>query len=87
MTIYTLSIFIYCQACTKAGKHIFCEKPISLSLEGTVNVIKLVRDSGVKFMTAFNRRYDSNFARMHQVKKPEGGESTSPMIDPAINLL
>lgn len=46
----------------RAGKHIFCEKPVDLSSERIRDCMKVVEDTGVSFLTAFNRRFDPNFA-------------------------
>jgi len=51
----------------KAGKHIFCEKPIDLSLEKILEILKTVEKEGVKLMVGFNRRYDPNFAKVQQM--------------------
>ncbi len=46
----------------KAGKHIFCEKPVDLTIEKIKAVINAVDEAGVKLQIGFNRRYDHNFA-------------------------
>lgn len=51
----------------KSGKHIFCEKPISLDLQKTKQALKIVEQSGVKFQTGFNRRFDPNFMRVRNL--------------------
>ncbi|MCY9665777.1 inositol 2-dehydrogenase [Paenibacillus alginolyticus] len=51
----------------KAGKHIFCEKPISFSLEQTVQLLETLRQSKVKFQTGFNRRFDHNMSRVQEL--------------------
>lgn len=56
-------------AAAKAGKHIFCEKPIDYDLDRIDNVLKAVEEAGVKFQVGFNRRFDHNFARINQVTK------------------
>lgn len=48
----------------RAGKHIFCEKPIDHSLSKIDLALEEVRKSGVKFQVGFNRRFDANFARV-----------------------
>mmetsp|Transcript_5152 Transcript_5152/g.7972 ORF Transcript_5152/g.7972 Transcript_5152/m.7972 type:complete len:416 (+) Transcript_5152:173-1420(+) len=48
-----------------AGKHIFCEKPISLDLKIIDECLEAVEKSGVKFFLAFQRRFDPNFKRLH----------------------
>lgn len=44
------------------GKHIFCEKPVSLSDEESMKAYDAVKKAGVKFQIGVNRRYDRNFA-------------------------
>ncbi|MEM7643264.1 MAG: inositol 2-dehydrogenase [Pseudomonadota bacterium] len=48
----------------KAGKAIFCEKPIDLSVDAIRAAIDVVQQTGVPFMTGFNRRFDPNFAAL-----------------------
>ena len=50
-----------------AGKHIFCEKPIDLSIEKIKTALKVVEDAGVKFMVGFNRRFDPNFLKLREM--------------------
>jgi myo-inositol 2-dehydrogenase/D-chiro-inositol 1-dehydrogenase len=56
-------------AAAKAGKHIFCEKPIDYDLDRIDMVLEAVKEAGVKFQVGFNRRFDHNFARINQVTK------------------
>ncbi len=48
-------------AAARAGKNIFCEKPIDLDIRRIRETLKAVKDSGVKFQVGFNRRFDRNF--------------------------
>ena len=50
----------------KAGKHIFCEKPIAFSLEQIDNALAAVKKAGVQLQIGFNRRFDSNFVRVRR---------------------
>lgn len=45
----------------KAGKAIFCEKPIDLSLPRIQECLAVVNDYKVPFLVGFNRRFDPNF--------------------------
>lgn len=45
----------------KAGKHVFCEKPISQDLGKIKEVMEALKNSKVKFQVGFNRRFDHNF--------------------------
>lgn len=49
------------EAAAKEGKHIFCEKPLDLSLQRTALLVKLVKEAKVKLMLGFNRRFDPDF--------------------------
>ncbi len=51
-------------AAARAGKAIFCEKPVDLSADRIRDCIAVVEAAGVPFMTAFNRRFDPNFATL-----------------------
>ncbi|MFV1494256.1 inositol 2-dehydrogenase [Phaeobacter sp. JH18-32] len=49
-----------------AGKAIFCEKPVDMSADRIRDCQKVVAEAGVAFLTAFNRRFDPNFANLQQ---------------------
>jgi myo-inositol 2-dehydrogenase/D-chiro-inositol 1-dehydrogenase len=48
----------------RAGKAIFCEKPIDMSVDNIRACIEVVEETGVPFLTGFNRRFDPNFAAL-----------------------
>lgn len=45
----------------KAGKAIFCEKPVDLNLARVRDCLAVVRDTGAMLMVGFNRRFDPHF--------------------------
>ena len=49
-----------------AGKHIFCEKPVDLSLEKIQAAIDAAAKAGVQLMVGFNRRFDPNFLKVRE---------------------
>lgn len=51
-------------AAARAGKAIFCEKPIDMSVDNIRACIDTVGAAGVPFMAGFNRRFDPNFAAL-----------------------
>jgi myo-inositol 2-dehydrogenase/D-chiro-inositol 1-dehydrogenase len=53
-------------AAAQAGKHIFCEKPIARTLAEVDHALEAVEKAGVKLQIGFNRRFDSNFARVRR---------------------
>jgi myo-inositol 2-dehydrogenase/D-chiro-inositol 1-dehydrogenase len=57
----------YVVEASEAGKHIFCEKPVDLSLEIIKGALDAVKKAGVKFMVGFNRRFDPNFMKLKQM--------------------
>lgn len=48
----------------RAGKHIFCEKPIDTTVSKILETQKVIKESGVKMQIGFNRRFDHNFRRI-----------------------
>ena len=50
------------EAAARAGKHIFCEKPIALNLASIDRALAVVEEAGVSLQIGFNRRFDPNFA-------------------------
>lgn len=52
-----------------AGKQIFCEKPVDLTLERVQRINEHVAKCGVQLMVGFNRRFDANFLRLHETVK------------------
>lgn len=53
-------------AAARAGKHIFCEKPIARTLAEIDCALDAVDKSGVSLQIGFNRRFDANFARVRR---------------------
>ncbi len=51
----------------EAGKHIFCEKPVDLSIDKIKKAIEAVEKAGVKFQVGFNRRFDHNFKKVRDL--------------------
>jgi myo-inositol 2-dehydrogenase/D-chiro-inositol 1-dehydrogenase len=48
----------------RAGKQIFCEKPIAHDLKLIDCALAAVKEAGVKLQIGFNRRFDANFVRV-----------------------
>lgn len=51
----------------KAGKDIFCEKPIALDIELIDEALTAVEESNVKLFVGFNRRFDPNFKKAREL--------------------
>ncbi len=60
------------EAGARAGKAIFCEKPVDLSSERIRACLKVVEGAGTPLMIGFNRRFDPHFANLQQ--RVRGGE-------------
>ncbi len=56
----------FIKAAAKAGKHIFCEKPISFDIEETNEALQVVQEAGIKFQVGFNRRFDKHFRKVYE---------------------
>lgn len=57
----------YVEKAAKAGKQIFCEKPLDLSLERAKEVTAIVEEAGVNLMLGFNRRFDPEFKKIREL--------------------
>ena len=54
----------YVEIAARAGKHVFCEKPLDLSLKRVLEVLEVVKDADIKLMIGFNRRFDKEFKKV-----------------------
>jgi len=54
------------EAASRAGKAVFCEKPLDLDLGRAEACVVVAQECGVPLMVGFNRRFDPNFARLEQ---------------------
>ena len=79
----------------RAGKAVFCEKPIDLDLDRVRDCLKVVDETGATLMVGFNRRFDPHFMGVRQaiesgrIGTPEMGVITSrdPGAPPADYIL
>ncbi len=62
----------------KAGKHVFCEKPVDLSVAKVQKALEAVKKAGVKLQVGFNRRFDHNFKRVRELVA--SGEIGEPQL-------
>lgn len=54
-------------AAAKAGKQIFLEKPVDVTVERIHEVMAAVKEAGVICQIGFNRRFDHNFRRVREM--------------------
>jgi myo-inositol 2-dehydrogenase/D-chiro-inositol 1-dehydrogenase len=59
------------EAGARAGKAVFCEKPVDLASSRVESCLKVVESAGIPLMIGFNRRFDPNFAALQ--KRVAGG--------------
>ncbi len=65
----------YIEEVARAGKHIFCEKPLELTIEKIKKIDAIIEQTGVKLQVGFNRRFDANFAKVRtMVQKGKIGD-------------
>ncbi|MCK4401783.1 Gfo/Idh/MocA family oxidoreductase [bacterium] len=55
----------------KAGKHIFVEKPMAISVKEAEEIAKIVRESKIKFQVAFNRRFFPLYVKAKEIMRDE----------------
>lgn len=66
------------KACAAAGKEIFCEKPLTLTVEEADEVLAATQKAGVRLQPGHVRRYDPSHVRAK--KRIEAGEIGDPVI-------
>ena len=54
-------------AALEAGKYVFCEKPLAITIEGCDRILNAWRNSGKRLMVGFNMRYMNLFRVMKEV--------------------
>lgn len=54
-------------AALEAGKHVFCEKPLAITVQGCDRILKAWKDSGKRLMVGFNMRYMNMFRTMKDI--------------------
>ena len=59
----------YVEGAARAGKHIFCEKPLDLNLQRVQEVLQVVAEEKVQLMLGFNRRFDKEFRKVQELVK------------------
>src|SRR5437867_7645654 len=66
------------KACTAAGKDIFCEKPLTLTVEEADEGLDVTARAGVRLQPGHVRRYDPAHVRARQ--RIEAGEIGDPVL-------
>ncbi|MDD3335131.1 MAG: inositol 2-dehydrogenase [Eubacteriales bacterium] len=56
-------------AAMEAGKHVFCEKPVDLTIEKIQKTAEVAQKTGRKLQIGFNRRFDHNHGRVQELAK------------------
>lgn len=64
--------------CVRAGKPVFCEKPIATSLEAAQEMVDVVAGKGAFFQMGFQRRFDAGY--LGAKKKIEQGVIGTPVL-------
>jgi len=49
---------IHCEAALKAGKHVVCTKPLTENLEDAIQLVNLVKKTGLKFLVGQTLRFE-----------------------------
>ncbi len=56
-------------AAMQAGKHVFCEKPVDLSIEKIRRTAQVAEETGVRLQIGFNRRFDHNHGKVQRLAR------------------
>jgi myo-inositol 2-dehydrogenase/D-chiro-inositol 1-dehydrogenase len=65
-------------AAARAGKAVFCEKPMAFTLADADRAIAAARQAGVALQVGFNRRFDASFAAAYEIVA--GGGIGTPQL-------
>ncbi|MBM3708666.1 MAG: Gfo/Idh/MocA family oxidoreductase [Actinobacteria bacterium] len=68
-------------ASAQAGKHIFCEKPLALTMDDCIGIAEAVEKTGVKFMMGFQARFSPFVLKLKEIV-PQPWVTISQLIDP-----
>jgi myo-inositol 2-dehydrogenase/D-chiro-inositol 1-dehydrogenase len=66
-------------AASAAGKAVFCEKPMALTMPDADRAIEATRDAGVALQIGFNRRFAADFRAAHH-RVASGGVGTPELL-------
>ena len=58
----------HCKEALNAGKHVVCTKPLTNNLDHAIELVKLVRKTGLKFLVGQTMRYDPQFVAAKRFK-------------------
>jgi myo-inositol 2-dehydrogenase/D-chiro-inositol 1-dehydrogenase len=56
----------FTERAARAGKNVFCEKPVDLDPDRILRTLAVVDEAGVKLQVGFNRRFDPTFSRVRR---------------------
>ncbi|HGJ65788.1 TPA: hypothetical protein ENS27_10400 [bacterium] len=68
-------------ASAETGKHIFCEKPLALTMDDCLGIAETVEKAGVKFMMGFQARFSPFVLKLKEVV-PNPWVTIAQLIDP-----
>ncbi|MBZ5728364.1 MAG: inositol 2-dehydrogenase [Acidobacteriia bacterium] len=67
----------------RAGKAVFCEKPIALALDDAIEILRVVEETGAFLQMGFQRRFDAAYAGAR--RKVEEGVIGTPVVFTSIS--
>ncbi|MGW7541015.1 Gfo/Idh/MocA family oxidoreductase [Streptomyces sp. NPDC054770] len=67
------------EAAAKAGKAVYCEKPMAITLADADRAVEAARAAGVPLQVGFSRRYDAGFRAAHE-RITAGGIGTPQLL-------
>lgn len=53
--------------CLRAGKHVICEKPVTMNAAELVEIIEVSRETGMLFSVHHNRRWDKDYVTLRKI--------------------
>ncbi len=62
--------FLHCEqsvAAMRAGKHVFCEKPLATTIDDCLLIDRVRTETGARFVMGFNMRYSPHYRKLHEI--------------------
>jgi predicted dehydrogenase len=57
----------YALQAIESGKHVFCEKPLAITVEDAESIVAAAESAGLVAMTGFNQRYRVGYSRLYEI--------------------
>jgi predicted dehydrogenase len=79
--------FAWCEKAIRKGKHVFIEKTLANSIEEAKQLVKLIKESNVKFQVGYSERFNPAFTELQQLSLNPSYIESRNVVSVAGNVL